>query len=231
MSIDVGGFFKGDMERASFQSLWYKIKGVNDDFGQGSRFQSVLNNVQFSPDYDKSKIAQYLKENIGPERKLSICFNIDMVGEHHYSNFSFARIVGSIGLAGESAPPFFVHGRLLRHLPATMDLNYAPFTVESGKESHKVYIDLGNALAIDRKGAIVSSIGDLALGIYDGEGKGVEDPNCLTNIRWVARIYYHEYGGYFYTSGINVVSIPPVPLKKQFVLAKVSNIIYQPEWR
>ena len=82
LSIDVGGFFKGDMERASFQSLWYKmIDEPNDDYGEGSRFQSVINNVQFSEDHLPSKIVSRLKENIGPNQKLSICFNIDLMGE------------------------------------------------------------------------------------------------------------------------------------------------------
>ena len=62
LSIDVGGFFKGDMERASFQSLWYKmIDEPNDDYGEGSRLQSVLKNVQFSNKRKDSPIAYNLK--------------------------------------------------------------------------------------------------------------------------------------------------------------------------
>ena len=227
LSIDIGGYFKGDMERASFQSLWYKMIDVpNDDYGQGSRLQSVLNNVQFSAKKNDSSIVQHIRENIGPNQKLSICFNVDMMGEHPAANYSYARIVGSIGLAGEKAPYFFDHGRLLRHLQATTELSYAPFTVAEHKR--KIYIDLGNTLAIDRHGDVLVSVGQLALGVYAGEeGDGVETPNCLDKITWISRIYYNEYGGYHFTAGINKVDIPSHlkgSLDKQFVLAKVQYV-------
>lgn len=231
LSIDVGGFFKADMERASFQSLWYKmIDEPNDDYGEGSRFQSVLNNVQFSENQPPSKIVDHLKEHIGPNQKLSICFNIDLMGEHPATNYSFARIVGSIGLAGESAPHFFNRGRLLRHLPATRELSYAPFTVDENEKN--IYIDLGNTLAIAPNGNVLNSIGQLALGVYaDSQSTtGVATPNCLDNITWISRIYYHEYGGYHYTSGINIIDIPEHligKLNKQIVLAKVYLYICQ----
>ena len=104
LSLDVGGFFKGDMERASFQSVWYKlIEGPKNHHSKGTRVQCVLQNVQFSAKHRDSKIVKHLKENLGPNRQLSICFNIDLMGERPAFNFSFARIVGSIGLAGEKA--------------------------------------------------------------------------------------------------------------------------------
>ncbi len=230
LSIDVGGYFKGEMERASFQSLWYKmIDEPNDDYGEGSRLQSVLNNVQFSAKHNDSPIVQHLKINIGPNKKLSICFNIDMMGEHPDSNYSYARIVGSIGLAGEKAPHFFNHGRLLRHLPATTELSYAPFTVD--EKRNKIYIDLGNTLAIGRNGNVLTSVGHLALGVYTGEHpSGLKTPNCLDEIAWISRIYYKEYGGYHYTAGIHVIDFASelkttLKLDKQFVLAKVCTVL------
>jgi hypothetical protein len=230
LSIDVGGFFKGDMERASFQSLWYKMIDVpNDDYGQGTRLQSVLNNVQFSAENNDSPIVQHFRENIGPNQKLSICFNVDMMGEHPAANYSYARIVGSIGLAGEKAPYFFDHGRLLHHLQATTELSYAPFTVDKSKR--KIYIDLGNTLAIGRNGNVLISVGELALGVYAGnKANGIETPNCLDKITWISRVYYDEYGGYRYTAGINKVDIPSHlkgSLDKQFVLAKVCRAEWQ----
>ena len=61
LSIDVGGFFKADMERASFQSVWYKlIDGPKNHHSKGTRFQSVLENVQFSAKYSDSKIVNHL---------------------------------------------------------------------------------------------------------------------------------------------------------------------------
>jgi hypothetical protein len=227
LSIDVGGFFKADMEPASFQSLWYKmIDEPNDDYGQGSRFQSVLTNVQFSAKYKDSKIVKHLKENIGPNQQLSICFNIDLMGEHPAFNYSFARIVGSIGLAGEKAPHFFNYGRLLRRLPAARELSHAPFTVDGNKK--KIYIDLGNSLAIGRNGYILNSVGQLQLGVYAGTDEtGVDTPNCLDKITWISRIYYTEYGGYIFTAGISVIDIPSHlehKLDKQFVLAKVCTV-------
>ena len=223
LSINVGGYFKGDMELASFQSIWYKMISVpNNDYGQGSRLQSVINNVQFLESNSESNFINYLKKNIGPNRKLSICFNIDMTAEQPGSNFSFARIVGSIGLAGEKAPDFFDHGRLLRRLPATNLLSYAPFTIDEGEK--KIFIDLGNTLAIGRDGNVLPDVGDIVLGIYHGPTDGADVPNCLNEFRWISRVYYDEYGGYQFTSGIYVVDIPSRlrgKLNRQFVLAKV----------
>lgn len=223
LSIDVGGFFKGDMERASFQSLWYKLISVpNNDFGQGSRIQSVLNNVQFSGKHTDSPFVTYLKDNIGPNRKLSICFNVDLTAEQAGSNFTYARIVGSIGLAGENAPHYFDYGRLLRHLPSTKLLSYAPFTVLH----KKVYIDLGNTLAIDRFGIVLDEVGKLALGVYAGDGESADIPNCLDEITWISRVYYNEYGGYHFSAGIFVMDIPDRVdnTLKPFVLAKVCSL-------
>ena len=230
LSLDVGGFFKGDMERASFQSLWYKMVNVpDDDYGEGSRLQSVLNNVQFSSQTSGSKIVEYFRKNIGPNRKLSICFNVDMMAEHLWSNYTFGRIVGSIGLAGEKAPYFFDHGRLLRRLTSTNLVNDAPFTVD--ETNLKIYIDLGNSLGINRHGYVLKAVGGLALGVYNGQDGtvlGVEVPNCLDDITWISRIYYDEYGGYRFTGGINVIDLPEYlkeKVYKQFVLAKV-NVLY-----
>ena len=228
LSIDVGGFFKGDMERASFQSLWYKmIDEPNDDYGEGSRLQSVLKNVQFSNKRKDSPIAYQFKSMIGPNQKLSICFNIDLMGEHPASNHSYARIVGSIGLAGENAPHYFDYGRLLRRLPSTVQLNNAPFIVVENRLRQKteIYIDLGNALAIGRTGNVLISVGQLSLGLYSG-AQGVDTPNCLDNISWISRIYYNEYGGYRFTAGITSIDIdifPKIKLNRQFVLAKVKH--------
>jgi hypothetical protein len=229
LSLDIGGFFKVDMERASFQSLWYKmIDEPNDDYGEGTRLQSVLTNVQFSKSkkLKKSPIVEYFKKNIGPNQKLSICFNIDMMGEHPSANFSYARIVGSIGLAGEKAPHFFDFGRLLRRLPGTTQVNNAPFMVD---EDNSVFVDLGNALGINRTGNILSSVGQLALGTYLGdnleESGNKNTPNCLGKISWLSRIYYNEYGGYGFTAGIIALGNLKVntQLDKQFVLAKVCH--------
>ena len=165
---------------------------------------------------------------IGPNQKLSICFNIDLMGEHPASNYSYARIVGSIGLAGENAPHYFDYGRLLRRLPSTVQLNNAPFIVveNSQKQKKEIYIDLGNALAIDRTGKVLISVGQLSLGLYES-AQGVDTPNCLDNILWIARIYYNEYGGYRFTAGITSIDIfSKINLNKQFVLAKVKHSLH-----
>ena len=230
LSIDVGGFFKADMEPASFQSLWVKMRDeppVKDDYGQGSRLQSVLKNVQFSAKPETSKIVNYIKTHIGPNRQLSICFNIDMMGEHPAFNYTFARIVGSIGLAGEKAPHFFNYGRLLRRLPSQEELSYASFRVDGNKE--KIYIDLGNSLPIDRRGNILSTVGQLQLGVFKAN-KDVDTPQCSDEITWISTIDYNKFGGYNFTAGINVIDIPSNlhtqdnTLDKPFVLAKVCTV-------
>ena len=124
-----------------------------------------------------------------------------------------------------NAPHFFDYGRLLRRLPATRELSYAPFTVDENRK--KIYIDLGNSLGIGKNGDVLNSVGQLALGVYEGKAvTGVDTPNCLDKITWISRIYYNEYGGYTFTAGISVIDIPSHlerKLNKQFVLAEVSS--------
>ena len=63
--------------------------------------------------------------------KLSIHFNIDLyTPDSKWSNFTWGRIVGAIGVAGKSAPPFSVgRGRLMWSLDSTVQ--NAPFMVDS----------------------------------------------------------------------------------------------------
>ena len=229
LSIDIGGFFKGDMLRASFQSYAYKFSDFFDNrYGNASKLQSVLQNVHFYQKSTESRVVGLFKKNIRNNRQLSICFNVEMIGDRPAFNYSYARIVGSIGLAGRNAPPFFIFGRLLRNFAGTNLVSQAPFTVDEKKS--KIYIDLGNSLAVARDGKVLAAVGPLALGYFDGNpDDGVK--SCLDKINWISKIYYNDNGGYFFTAGINVIDIvkdkiKDVYQKKQFVLAKVRGCIF-----
>ena len=226
LSIDIGGFFKGDMQRASFQSYAYKFSDFFDNrYGNASKLQSVLQNVHFHQKSNESRVVGLFKKNIRNNRELSICFNVEMIGDRPAFNYSYARIVGSIGLAGRDAPPFFIFGRLLRNYAGTHLVSQAPFTVDYKKL--KIYIDLGNSLAVARDGKVLAAVGPLALGYYR-DSDGVK--SCLDPIKWISKIYYNDNGGYFFTAGINVIDIDKNQIQdyeqKQFVLAKVRGCIF-----
>ena len=226
-TLEVDGFFKGDLDLSSVRYLWHKMAGIPPDFGDGARYQSVLTNVQFGPNsiVKQSKIAQYLKDAIGVEQKLSISFNMDMMSEDiRKDNYSYGRLVGSIGISGKNSPPYFTYGRMFKPLPGFLDFSFAPFVFETiGAKKQHLFIDLGNSLAIDRNGKTKESIGKLSIGI--NKDKDINHPTCLNNIQMINDVHYDDYGGYIFTSGIIVIVIPNefhfIIQKYQVVLAQV----------
>ena len=162
LSIEIDNFLRGDFQRVSFQYMWGKMVGeessVNVMHGLGARYQSVLANVAFGPSAIEG-FAKELKEGIGKDQQLSIAFNLDLMDVDHLSkNFTYGRIVGSIGIAGRESYPYFNVGRMMKPLPQLTRFNNFQFLLSKSKESdrsqRKMLVDLGNSLPIDKMGQI-----------------------------------------------------------------------------
>ena len=226
--IDVHGFFKGDFQHTSCRYIWNKLKGTESTPGESTKYQSVLTNVVFGPNVDKSHVAKELQEGLGLKRELSISFNLDLFSKTIGSqNFTYGRIVGSIGLSGRDSPPYFTYGRLLKPVDGVQDASFAPFTFE--KQEGKIYIDLGNSLAIDGHGNVLKSVEQLTIGYLD---KGTPHKNSMTcpwqNIKWMKEVNTNDHGGYLFTSGITVVQVESDDIKN---LANCRLILGKPKVR
>ena len=176
-SIRVDEFFQGDFQRVGFQYMWGKMSSPGDA-GYGAIYQSVLTNVQFGWKTETSKFCQDFREQLEKTEKkqLSIRFNIDMYNTNDaLGDFTYARIVGSIGILGFDAPPYFTHGRLLKPLTDVKSFWFAPFVYDNIHRDF--FLDLGNSLAIKKDGNFYEeAIGNLALGLV--RNNGVKEPTC-----------------------------------------------------
>lgn len=98
-----------------------------NDRAFGASYTSVLTNITWI-DKDNEFVKALLEYK--PER-LSIHFNVDLfTGERKWSNFTWGRITGAIGVSGNKTSPFFIgRGRMMR----TRDANAqsAPFIVDN----------------------------------------------------------------------------------------------------
>ena len=205
--IDVHGFFKGDFQHTSCRYIWNKLKGTESTPGESTKYQSVLTNVVFGPNVDKSHVAKELQDGLGSKRELSISFNLDLFNKTIGSkNFTYGRIVGSIGLSGRDSPPYFTYGRLLKPVDGVEDASFAPFTFE--EDEGKIYIDLGNSLAIDGDGKILESVKKLSIGYLDDNTPPKNSMTCpWQNIKWMEKVNTNDLSRYSSTSGITVVQL------------------------
>ena len=139
--------FSGNYAVASFLDLFKRFtSGANGDTSFGAAFQSVLQPIQWAG----SGTSRFLKELSanGTPSQLSIKFNVDGFDDDRNStNFTFGRIVGSIGLQLAGEPSFFVAGRVLDPVsPSPLSSAYAEIVDKT------LTIDLGNSLTTQSAG-------------------------------------------------------------------------------
>ena len=235
LSIEIDNFLRGDFQRVSFQYMWGKMLGekasVNVMHALGARYQSVLANVTFGSKASKG-FAKELKEGIGKDQQLSIAFNIDFMDVDHLSrNYTYGRLVGSIGIAGRESYPYFNVGRMMKPLPQQNRFNNFQFILSKSKESdgshRKMLVDLGNSLPIDKMGQIslkynlafgtISKGQELVCDNLDLTKESIFEPNSEKYIKW---------------SGIYEITVPSTvnTTKSRFVIAgiDVSILVFIP---
>ncbi|XP_028403091.1 uncharacterized protein LOC114525845 [Dendronephthya gigantea] len=222
-SMQVNNFFKADFKRVGFRYMWSKMKGGEPSMAKyGAIYQSVLTNVQFGTRSEESPITKYLKEylNRSNKKELSIRFNVDMYDSFATSgNYTYARMVGSIGISGYNSPPFVNFGRMLRPNGNNPNFWVSPFVYDHQKGS--LLLDLGNSLAITEDGNLVKSIGNLALA-YTGS---TEDTiKCPETWKPFGHIHFSDLEKYELTAGILKLDVLGADLSaSRVILAKVDD--------
>ncbi|BDD06550.1 hypothetical protein [Aureibacter tunicatorum] len=199
-------YMMGDYEVAPFTNIWFnRSTDLKLDAAAAAIYQSVIKNIKWDIEGTNSR---YLKELYAEsESELSIQFTVDRYnGDFTSSDFTYGRIVGSIGPSKNSEPK---HGLLGRQLfPLEKTCNYGVAIFEEDKK--KITLDLANSLQFGYKeisnvhtihsGVIeVSDIGvvenkNLALAVNSGTSK---NPNYtfLGKIDYKAKEWYEVDAG------------------------------------
>ncbi len=153
-------------------------------------YQSILDNVQWSVTSVKSHFLQELTATDPAPTNLSIKFTVDAYNDNRTSpNFTYGRLVGTIGLYQPGEPTQFLAGRLLRSLPQ-QPLNYAPCRIELERQC--LLVDFGNSLPTSNPGGPLQDLGPLYMAL------------CLPDQQYalLGRINYQSPGWYENLAGI-----------------------------
>ena len=152
------------MDPTPLTDYWAR-QGVAGDSKKGGSYQSVIKNIVWYEDVDKSTAVKQMKETmqkIGSD-KLSIIFYLDLFtlsSSTADKDFATGRIIGTIGVSGPLAPTVSVWGRSLapknRCNPEkgcrnnTVYTYDSPFVIE--KDQRRLYINFENGLSTLRNG-------------------------------------------------------------------------------
>ena len=230
-SIRVGEFFKGDFQRVGFQYMWKKMLSHGDS-RYGAIYQSILTNVQFGWKTETSPFCQDFRKQLEKTEKkqLSIRFNVDMYTTNdRLGNFTYARMVGSVGILGFDAPPYFTKGRLLKPVKDVQNFWFAPFVYDNIQGDF--FLDLGNSLVINKDGSFDKEmIGNLALGLVSDND--IKEPTCSNVTLWlhlediaIPRENYALTSGIFH-SPVTVESERTQLQQNRVILAQVCIFLY-----
>lgn len=185
-----GPSFTSDFEVAPFADIWTRYPQGQPDSFFGAFYQSVLNII--SGDVGGgSRFLDELSDGGGLPRQLSIKFNVDGYNDDSTSDdFTFGRVVGSIGPYSPSEPKHFLAARALQvpQPPPQPALNTAYAQVDGDVFS----IDLGNSLPTQSAGGPLANVGRLYLASLPANGAPV----------LIDEIDYQSPGWYEQTSGI-----------------------------
>ena len=190
---------RGTFEPVAFMDIWDRAPGAGGDVGAGAMYQSVLSELEWG-DVAASPLLSELRAAVA-DGLLSIKFNVDGYAvSSSVADFTYGRIVGTIGPAAAGEPHHFVAGRQLMARAAPGGNFFKPagkvnFCVAAVDEAAgKVHLDLGNALPGDAPGGPPSDIGSVALACGGPQGFAIGE------------VQYRQAGWYERTGG--VVTLP-----------------------
>lgn len=164
--------FAGDYRVAAFNDLWTRAAASQGDSRYSAYYQSVLDNVKWSKNIASPFLKQLKAKS--PDR-LSINFIVDGYQlDSTSAEFTYGRIVGTIGPALPDEPAQFVVGRLLR--PAAQGssspaLYFAQAKVDEALST--AIIDLGNSIPTVSPGGPSVDLGTLQLAVAPPAGSPV----------------------------------------------------------
>ena len=187
-------YVHSQFKAAPFIDLWARAPRSAGDQNLAASYQSVLRDLVWNHELLHSKFLDEL-ETVS-SRKLSIKFNVDGYKlDSSDPTFTTGRIVGTIGPASADEPEHFVLGRHLMPVLANSNpttpangIYFTPCVVDN--ERGKVLVDLGNSLQTTTAGGPLQDIGELHLGIFDGQSF-----TPLGQVNYLEEGWYTEQAG------------------------------------
>lgn len=184
--------FGGDFEVAPFADIWFRVPSGSPDSCFGAFYQSVLNVTDWAAQADSRFLTELAAGGTQPQQ-LSIRFNVDGYDDNWDSmDFTFGRVVGSIGAYDPSEPRHFVARRALQPVAppkGTPSLN----TAYAQLADNWLTFDLGNSIPDQNVGGPPVSLGTIQVALLPAGGRPLTlgDP-----------IPYADPGWYESTAGI-----------------------------
>ncbi|MDT3397603.1 ferritin-like protein [Streptomyces sp. B1866] len=183
----------GTYRTAAFDDIWVRYPPEQSDGKFGVFYQSVIEEVQW---FSGSQYAALLQGYFGAG-PLSIKFNLDgfHMDDFDAEDFTFGRVVGSIGPYTPTEPRHFLMGRRLRAVgdPRVYD---TPCRVD--EDLGVLFLDWGNSFQTAALGGPPVDLGPLDL-VYKTDG-GFQQAARLPKID---DAFYRKY------AGIAAVGVPP----------------------
>ena len=151
----------GRFRPTNFVDLWRRCASAGGMASLGACFQSTLEDLDWAGLAGSSFLQQLQERSAG---RLSIKFNIDgYQPDAAADDFTYGRLVGTIGPSAEEEPRHFVAGRSLRGGGA-----FAPARVDFDRGS--MIVDLGNTLPTASPGGPLAPAADgYAVAVFHGD--------------------------------------------------------------
>jgi hypothetical protein len=190
--------FSSDFKVSPFADIWFRIPvppGTPDSCF-GAFYQGVLNVTRWAGP-GGSRFLKELAAGGKQPKQLSIRFNVDAYNDGWDSlDFTFGRVVGSIGPYDPSEPEHFVAGRALQGVvPPTTSPSPSPFNTARAYAQlvgNVLTLDLGNSIPYQSVGGPPVDLGKLSVALLGAAGEPVT----------LGSIPYKDAGWYEQTAGI-----------------------------
>lgn len=210
-SADAGVGFKSRFAVAPFADIWVCYPAGQPDSFFSAYYQSVLEQVQVIGVGTSRFLSELLQDKTQTPDQFSIKFNVDGFDDSmDTADFTFGRVVGSIGLREAGEPRHFVPGRRLWAVPG-QTANDAIGQIKG----NVLTLDLGNSLPTKAAGGARADSGSLTIALL---------PNASAP-QLLAEVNYQAPGWYESTAGIVSINLNDAQLKsaQQTPLGLVQN--------
>jgi len=178
--------FQSRFAVAPFADIWVNYPPGEPDSFFCAYYQSVLEQIRITGAGSSRFLQELLAENKTPDN-FSIKFNVDSFDDTMSSpNFTFGRVVGSIGLHETSEPRHFVPGRRLWAVPGQTANDAIGQIV-----GNVLTLDLGNSLPIKELGGPRADSGSLTVALLPNDGP----PQLLAEVNYQGQQWYESTAG------------------------------------
>jgi hypothetical protein len=207
---------RGSFLPSAFRDLTFaRVHSASGDGGASSSFQSVLQNVMWSDEADKSRVLRELR-TVATSGNLSIrLMTFGYVGRYGDPRFSLGTVCGVIEPALIDEPNTFVLGRRFVAADANVGrswngINY--FTGVIDEASSTLLLDLSNALQLSDTRGTMRDIGRLTVGVLLDPSLTEQTPVTAANFATLGEIDYRTPNWLFETSVIAALRLTPQQL-------------------